>query len=140
MTNRSVNMRNRNAQVTNRSVHMRNRSAQMNRSVHISNRTPQRHGLNICQMQSSKFCILHRPPVRLRCSGIFLPIPLHDLRPIHLEPSLILSFRLHRRLPRGLLRLNFRPQFCVHFLSCPAVLHVPHKNNHPLITVITPRR
>jgi hypothetical protein len=103
---RCTHMRNRSAQMNkgvhmrNKSVHMRNRSAQMNRSVHMSN-TANRHGLNVYQMQSSKFCILHRPPVRLRSSGKFLPIPLQDLRPIHLEPSLISSFRLHPRLPRG---------------------------------------
>jgi hypothetical protein len=126
MTNRSVHMRDRSAQITNRSVHMRNRSAQMtNRGVHMRNSTPHRHGLNACQMQSSKFCILLRLPVRLRSSGMFLPIPLQDLRTIHLETYLILSFRLHRRLPCGLLRLNFRATiFCIFFImprraTCP---------------------
>ena len=103
----------------NKSVHMRNRSAQMNRSEHMSNSTPHCHGLNACQMQSSKFCILHRPPVRLRASGMFMPIPLQDLRPIHPEPSLMLSFRLHRRLPRGLLRLNFRTTILCTFFIVP---------------------
>lgn len=90
MTNKSVHMRNRSGQMTNRGVHMRNRSAQMNRSVHLSNSTPHRHGMKVCQMQSSKFCTLPGPPVRLRSSGMFLPIPYQDLRPIHLEPSIII--------------------------------------------------
>ena len=122
MTNRNIK-RDRSAHMTNRSVHKRNRSAQMNRCVHLSNSTPHRHRVKVCQMQSSKFCTLPGPPARLRSSGMFLLIPLQGLRPIHLEPFVILSFCLLERL----LRLNFSITSLCMFSSCPGMLHVPHK-------------